>query len=80
MITGMNGGTGVSVSIPSRLPAAPPSATRATTPYAAPTERRFITPALSAITGARKAARSSRNDRPTTTAMNSGRRVATCSL
>ncbi len=32
MITGMNGGTGVSVSIPISCPAQPPSARSATTP------------------------------------------------
>ena len=61
--------------MPISSPTAPPLATTVITPYAAPTESRFITPALSEISGEWNATSRSRNERPTTPAMNSGMRL-----
>ena len=74
MITGMNGGTGVAVSIPISGPRKPPSATSATTPYAAPIDSRFITPALSAPTGAERG-QQQQERQPDDPPMNSGSRL-----
>ena len=70
----MNGAIGTSWSIPISWPSVPPLATSVITPYAAPTESRFMIAAFSEISGEWNATSRSRNDRPTTPAMNSGMR------
>ena len=76
----MNGATGTSWSMPMICPSAPPFANRVMTPYAALTESRFMIAAFSEISGERNATSRSRNESPTTPAMNSGIRPFMYSL
>ncbi len=76
IIIGTNDTIGTVLCRPSSSLPHPNWNTATTTPYAAPIDSRFMTPAVNGITTDRNAAMSKRNESPTTARMNHGSRAA----